>query len=119
MTDKEIYAKYTEWQIPFKELFSHYYGKAESDVLGRLIFSNNNILTNHHGEQKKVGCEVRIGFTFAIPHRYSVMAEEQTLEIIGGVSSGNMTEEEALSMAEKMMKRYCFKHKEREQLSLL
>lgn len=120
MTDKEIYAAYTSWQNPFKELFSLYKGKAESKVFGYIVFTNVNDLTDHWGKKKKVECKIEISMSYIVdPKRYSVSAEEKTLEIIGGQLSGNMTKEEALAHAEKMLERYCFKHIEMEQLSLL
>lgn len=118
MTDKEIYGLYTEWQQPFKELFSQYKGKTESKTLGSLSFTNKNMLDDR-GKQRKVECEIIITYSYIVdPKRFSVRAEEKTYEILGGSSCGSLTEEEALNQAKRSIERYQFEHIDEEQLSL-
>lgn len=106
------------WQDPFKELFSHYKGKVETDT-GHIKLVNNNELKDYWGNVKKVECTISIGMSYIVdPKRYSVSAEERTLEIIGGCSSGNLTKEDALAQTNRMLAKYQYKQKETEQTSL-
>lgn len=108
-----------ESQDAFTELFSHYKGITEEKP-GEIRITNRNTITDYWGNPKKVDCVVEVHISFIVdPNRYSVQAEEKTLEILGGCSCGCLSKEEALSRAKIELERFCFKKKEIEEIPLL
>lgn len=103
----------------FIEMFSHYKGYVEEKP-GEIKISSKNTILDYWGKPRKVECQVAICMSFVVdPNRYSVRAEEKTLEILGGSSTGYLSKEEALYRAKKELDRYCFEHKEYEEIPLL
>lgn len=102
----------------FIELFETYIGTLKQDS-GRLVFTSVNDLVDHWGKHRKVECSITLVMSYIVdPKRFSVSAEEKTLEIIGGSSVGSLTFEEAMNRVKKELTRYNFRHKAGTQTSL-
>ena len=97
-----------------KDLFSHYIGTITEEP-DRVTIRNVNTIIDHYGKPRQVECKVEV----ALLHTgYSAYAEEKTLEIMGGQGCGCMSLDEALKMAEENLKKYNFKKRKYEEVSL-
>lgn len=104
-----------------EELFSKYKGLIVHEEKAIKITADNTIASYYtNGEicrKKKVPCTIRINFNDQ-DLTYSLMADEQSYEILGGMCLGHCTLDEVLKKAKRCLERYNFEEKEREQISL-
>ena len=110
-----------------EDLFSCYVGKISySETDSRfypyeISITHDNRLIKHRTDGS-VWADRYVKCTVAVEHDnedgYGVRAEESTLSVLGGMSCGQCTLDEALKLAKEQLKKYNFTLKHDEQLRL-
>ena len=102
-----------------EELFSHYVGHISRTDDGISIINNNRLVLKRTDgvvlRDQYAKCTIEACFADG---EYRIRAEEGTMTILGGMSCGRHTIDEALKIAKEQLKKYNFAKRKDEQLRL-